>query len=164
MPPVLCCALVLSAFVAASAGPERPTYDTFIVPAGTVLTLEVQARLSSSTSRVGEQVTGRLTQAISREDVELVPAGTKVLGSIVEVHPHAGPRPGRLAVRFHVVEHKITGSRAAIRTTPIAVEGERQKARRFGMPVTRGAEASIEAQSIVACILEAPLRVMIPRR
>ena len=140
------------------------TYDTYIVPAGTALTLEVQTTASSTTSREGEQVTAKLLHAIVRGEVELVPAGSKVFGTIVERQGASGPKPGRLGVRFHVVQHLVTGSRAAIRTELVAAEGGQVRARKFGVPVMRGTEAAIQAGSIVSCNLEEPLRVMIPKR
>jgi hypothetical protein len=139
-------------------------YDTYVVPAGTALTLQLRSSASSSDSRTGEQVTATLMLAIARGEVELVPAGSKVFGTIVEREAHAGSKPGRIGIRFHVVEHAVTGSRAAIRTELIAAEGGQVKARKFGVPVMRGTEAAIQAGSIVSCNLEEPLRVMIPKK
>jgi hypothetical protein len=135
----------------------RTTYTDYQVAAGTFLSIELRTPLSSATARVGDPVDGRLLRPIvGEEDVELVPAGAAVLGTVREVEAAAKKTPGRLALAFHVIEHPDTGSRASIRTTLLTFESERApKAKAFPeIHLARGSDASVT--------LLAPLSVKIP--
>ena len=135
----------------------RTTYANYQVAAGTFLSIELRSSLSSGTARVGDLVEGRLLRAIvADEDVELVPAGATVLGTVREVEPAGKKTPARLAFAFHVVEHPDTGSRATIRSTLLTFESARApKAKTFAeVQLARGADASVT--------LLAPLAVKIP--
>jgi hypothetical protein len=101
-----------------SAGARPATrYEEYRISAGTALPIELRTVLSSSRSRPMDPVEGRLLRAIMADDVELVPAGAVVLGTVSEAEP-AGPRkPGRLSFTFTVIQHPETGSRAMIRAT-----------------------------------------------
>jgi hypothetical protein len=157
-------ACVIFGLLCLASAPARSSSTTYIVPAGTSLTLELLTAASSATSRKGDQVTANLLDPIMRGEAELVPAGSKIYGTVSEVESHGGSRPGRVALRFHVVEHLVTGSRAAIRTGPVTAEGELRKERKFGVPITRGAPAAIQAGAIASVTLEEPLRVVIPKK
>jgi len=98
----------------ASAQPS-PRYDEYRIAAGTALPIELRTALSSETSRRDDVVEGRLQRAVTADDVELVPAGAVLLGSVTDVEPARPGTPGRLAFTFSVVQHPETGSRAPIR-------------------------------------------------
>lgn len=135
----------------------RTTYTDYQVAAGTFLSIELRTPLSSATARVGDPIDGRLLRSIvGEEDVELVPAGATVLGTVREVEAAGKKTPGRLALAFHVIEHPDTGSRASIRTTLLTFESERApKAKAFPeIQLSRGSDASVS--------LLAPLSVKIP--
>jgi hypothetical protein len=145
----------------AGAQPKRPagsTYERYQIAAGTLVAIELRTSLSSATARVGDPVDGRLLRALvaEDEDVELVPAGATVLGTVREVEPAGKKTPGRLAFAFHVIEHPETGSRASVRTTLLSFESERaRKAKTFAdLRLSPGTNASVT--------LLAPLSVKIP--
>lgn len=148
---------------AQNAGPQPKqragsTYEHYQIAAGTFVAIELRTSLSSATARVGDPVDGRLLRALvaEDEDVELVPAGATVLGTVREVEPAGKKTPGRLAFAFHVIEHPDTGSRASVRTTLLSFESERApKAKTFpDVRLTPGTNASVT--------LLAPLSVKIP--
>ena len=141
----------------------RPS-QTYLVPAGTVITVQVQTAADTKASRVGEQITGRLLKpVVSQNDVELIPEGSKVFGTVTLVDPPAGPKPGRLEIRFTVIEHLRTGSKAMIRTVPAAFEGGTKKVRKFGVQKDRGTDAVLTPPAVVSCAMQDPLKVIIPK-
>ena len=133
-------------------------YDEYRVPAGTYLAIELRTRLSSNSNEKGDPVDARLVLPLTSSDgVELVPAGSMVLGSVSEAEPAGKKRQGRLAFAFHVVEHPETGSRASIRGTVLnfASDPPRKGDVYPEVIVEKGVDASIS--------LLAPLTVRIPR-
>jgi hypothetical protein len=160
---VLITALAIASCVgAAAAAPQdkkkRParTYEEFQVAAGTHLAIELRSRLSSNTNQQADPVDGRLLRAVTIDNVELIPAGAPVLGTVSEVEFAGKRKPGFLAFTFHVIEHPETGSRAMIRATVLAYESERPKKGNVfpEVIVEKGREVSVS--------LLAPLTVRIP--
>lgn len=96
------------------------------LPAGTALPLELMTALSSETAKVETPVRARVRSAVQSDGVVVIPAGTVLTGTVVDVE-----RPGRvqgrarLAIRF--TEADLDGAREDIRTNPIAFEGEQTK-------------------------------------
>ncbi|MGE0641391.1 MAG: glycine zipper 2TM domain-containing protein [Thermoanaerobaculia bacterium] len=59
------------------------------VPAGTQVELELTSGLSSQTAVVGDPVSAEVAQTIRVDGEAVIPAGTRVEGRVVEVHPLA---------------------------------------------------------------------------
>ncbi len=127
------------------------------MPAGSVIAVTLRTTVGSATAAVGDQVDATLADAVSREGIVLIPAGSLLHGSVVDVLP-ASERElrGRVAVAFHVIEHALTHSRAAIRTKTIAIDA----------PVPEDKQPSdvrLAAGQALNLILTEPLLVRIPK-
>jgi len=137
-----------------------PRYKDFRVPAGTVLTISLGTDASSGTSRLDDPMVGRLTMAVENEGTELIPAGTTVFGAVSNVAlADEDSGPGRLELRFNLIEHPETRSRVGIRTTAVRFLGEYVKVKRRGVRVTRPAEVQVPHGTIVTATLLEPFTV-----
>lgn len=105
--------------------PARPE-QIVALPAETELELELTAPLSSETSLVGDRVVALLSESLFAEGLEAIPAGSRVVGRVVEAVPQKklGGR-ARLTLLFDRVEMP-SGYRAEIQA-PFEVTGIRQK-------------------------------------
>ena len=105
--------------------PARPE-RIVALPAATELELELTAPLSSESSLAGERVVALLPESVFAEGVEAIPAGSRVVGSVVEAVPQKKfGGQARLTVLFDAVEMP-GGYRAEIQA-PFEVVGVRQK-------------------------------------
>jgi hypothetical protein len=151
--------------------PTASGYKDFRVAAGTHLSIELSTPLASDVNGVDDQVKGRLREAIITEGVELVPAGSVILGTVTEAARAVRDEDrGRIAVRFSVIEHPNTGSRVSIKSAPLAFEAEAtlknaraaaQKAQPGGPPPP-ASEVRVNAGTTLAATLLAPFVVRIP--
>jgi hypothetical protein len=95
------------------------------VAIGSALTARLKSRIDSSTAQVNDQIDAVLSEPVRQDDVELIPGGSILHGTIVQAEPATRETPrGRLQIVFSVVQHAQTRSRAAIRTRPLAFEAE----------------------------------------
>ena len=62
-----------------------PVVKTWVVPAGTQLSVQINAPVSTKTALVGDRVDGRLTADVIVDGKTLVAAGSAVSGSVTEV-------------------------------------------------------------------------------
>lgn len=139
------------------AGRKAARYESYQVPAGTPLSLELRTALNSNSSRPRDQVRGRLRHALTVEGVELVPAGSAVLGTVQETAPAGLKARGFITFEFHVIEHPDTKSLATIRTTALTFHSEPgEKKKTFK-------EVQLDPGADVDVSLLAPLVVRIPR-
>ena len=80
-------------------------YREVTLPAGTVLPVDLQTSVGSDISQVEQRVDGRLRRAVTANGIEVLPAGTAVIG-----HVTAAQRPGRvkgrglIAFRFNQID------------------------------------------------------------
>lgn len=65
--------------------PAPAPIKTYVVPAGTQLSVEIIAPVSTKTAQIGDNVDGRLATDVSVDGKTLVKAGTAVHGSVTEV-------------------------------------------------------------------------------
>ena len=134
-----------------------PTSDDYQIPAGAVVPVTLRTTVGSATSAVGDQVDAELSESISRDGVELIPAGSAMRGSVIDVLPASRDAlRGRVAIAFFVIEHARTGSRAAIKSRPIAVDASQPVDKR---PV----DLMLAAGHHMRVVLAEPLLVRIPR-
>jgi len=140
--------------------PRRKTaaaYTDYQVPAGAVFVVRVRTTVRSAASETGDQVDAVLTKPVTRDGVELIPAGSLLHGTVVDAL-RASPLElrGRIAVAFFVVEHAVTGSRAAIKTRAIAIDAP--------PPVDkRPVDVELTAGQPLNVILSDPLVIHIPK-
>jgi hypothetical protein len=134
-----------------------PAFTDFRLPAGTVVTVKISTTVRSASSSGGDQIDATLTEAISRDGVELLPPGSVMRGTVVDAAGASRREPrGRIAVAFFVIEHVRTRSRAAIRTRPIAVDAAPS-------PDNRPADVELPAGQTLSVVLDKPLWVRIPK-
>ena len=144
--------------------PGATDYNEFKIAAGTPLSIELKSAVGSDSSRAGDQVVGKLLVALESGDTELVPSGAPVFGSIADVRvPERDSGPGRIELRFTIIEHPETKSRVRIRTTAVTAEGERIKTRKRGLPATRLTDARLEPGTVLSVTLLEPFVVKIPK-
>jgi hypothetical protein len=88
------------------------------IPEGTVLRIRLDTTAASNTSHVEDQVYGRLVNAIVINGRTVVPANSKVVGSVINAN-RSGRVKGRatLAVRFHQLAPAGDDETYRIRTT-----------------------------------------------
>ncbi len=161
-------AFVLALLVGAVPVGSQPArdrgFDDFKIAAGTLLSIELRTAAASDTSHPGDPIEGKLLVALSSGDTELVPAGAGVFGSVAATRgPDRESGPGRLELRFTVMEHPETRSKVPLRATTVVFEGERIKARRHGFPTTRLTDARVAPGTIVTVTLTEPFNVRIPK-
>ena len=120
-----------------SADPIRPTappappmkvYEEFIVPAESVLGLQLMTTVTTETSKVEDPVEAKVTRDLRVGGSVVIPAGTRVAGSVTTIEK-AGKVKGRarIGVRFTMlVLADVEGTRVPIRTDAVFRESESQ--------------------------------------
>jgi hypothetical protein len=106
--------------------PEPParTFAEYVVSADSVIGLQTENRLSSETSRVEDRVDARVTRDVRAGDHVAIPAGTRALGSVMQVERGGKFKErARLGVRFHTLV-LADGTRIPISTETIFREGD----------------------------------------
>jgi hypothetical protein len=104
--------------------PPAPVIVDLVVPADSVLGLQVERTVTSETARVEDRVEARVTRDVRVSDRVAIPAGSLVQGSVTEVERGGKVKErARLGVRFHTVV-LADGTRVPIRTDAIVREGQ----------------------------------------
>ncbi len=84
--------------------PAEPRFEEFTVPADAVIGLELESSVSSETARVEDRVEARVTRDVRSNGRVVVPAGSRVLGSVSAVERGGKMKErARLGVRFHTL-------------------------------------------------------------
>jgi hypothetical protein len=120
-----------------------PQYREVIIPAGTVLALELQSAVASDSSNVEDPVRATLRRGITVGGVEAVPAGSAVLGNVTAVE-RSGRVKGRaqIAFRFNRIDPVGNAERLAIQTgtvSRVAEATKKQDAAKIGGGAVGGA-------------------------
>jgi len=99
--------------------PPEPVYDELVVPAESVLGLQLDTPVSSETAVIEDRVDARLTREVMAGDVVAIPAGARVMGVVTMVE-HGGKirERGRLGIRFHTLILP-DGTRTSINTDTV---------------------------------------------
>ena len=133
-----------------------PGFTEHQIPAGQVIPVRTRTAIRSDTNRPGDAVEVVVTDAITQDDIELIPTGSTLLGSVFDAHPAtSADRTGRLVLAFSVIQHATTGSRAAITTTPTTIEAA-------AAPGKRPIDIDIRRGHGLYVVLSKPLWVHIP--
>ncbi len=109
-------------------GPEpatpQHTIDDLVVPADSVIGLQMDTPVSSENARVEDRVDARVTRDLRVNGKVAVPAGTRVQGSVTVVDRGGKFKErARLGVRFHTLV-LADGTRVPISTDTVFREGE----------------------------------------
>jgi hypothetical protein len=104
--------------------PPRPQIVEVVIPASSVLGLQVENSISSETARVEDRVEARVTRDVRADGQVAIPAGTKVIGNVIVVERGGKLKDrARLGVRFHTVV-LASGDQLPLRSDAIYREGE----------------------------------------
>jgi type IV secretory pathway VirB10-like protein len=121
--------------------PEREFVEV-VVPASSVIGLQVETSLSTERARVEDRVDARVTRDVSAEGRVAIPSGSRVIGSVILVERGGKIKErARLGVRFHTLVF-ADGTELPIRTEAIYREGESpsgDSARKIGGAAVGGA-------------------------
>jgi hypothetical protein len=80
--------------------PLKAGESSITIPSGTILPVRLNSTISSAKSKPGQLITGRIMQNVPLPSGELIRAGSKVIGHIVEVTPATTTVPARISLQF----------------------------------------------------------------
>ncbi len=103
----------------ASAGPGLPEYREVIIPNGTVLSMSLITPMGSDSSAVEDAVRAELTQAVTVDGREVLPAGAQVEGSVTAVDG-AGRVTGLATIAFRLTSIQVEGERYELQAAPVS--------------------------------------------
>jgi hypothetical protein len=122
---------------------RRVEYREVTIPAGTVLPVELATAVASDTSNVEDRVRGTLRRAIVIDGVQVLPAGTALLGHVTSAERSARVKGrGTIAFRFTQIDPPGDAGRVAIRTgviSRVAPATKKQDAAKIGGGAAGGA-------------------------
>jgi len=102
----------------------QKVWEEVTVPADSVVGLQLESSLSSETARVEDRVDARVTRDVRVDGHVVIPAGTRVLGSVVLVERGGKIKDrARLGSRFHTLVLPDS-TRTSIATDTVFREGE----------------------------------------
>jgi type IV secretory pathway VirB10-like protein len=104
--------------------PRVPQFEEVIVPAGSVIGLQLETALSSDRARLEDRVEARVSRDVMAAGRVAIPVGARVMGSVIEIDKGGKVKsPARIGIRFHTLV-LADGSEVALRTNPIYRDGE----------------------------------------
>ena len=122
--------------------PARPAFVEVVVPASSVVGLNVERSITSETARVEDRVEARVTRDVMADGRVAIPAGTRVIGDVTLVERGGKMKDkARLGVRFHTLV-LANGNQVPFRTDAIFREGSSpgaESARKIGGAAIGGA-------------------------
>jgi len=106
-----------------SRSPE-PVFEEIVLPASSVVGLELETTVTTERARVEDRVDARVTRDVYADGRLAIPAGSRVIGLVTEVERGGKVKErARLGVRFHTLVLG-SGRQVALRTETIYREGE----------------------------------------
>jgi type IV secretory pathway VirB10-like protein len=122
--------------------PRAPQFEEVVLPASSVIGLEVDTALSSERARVEDRVEARVTRDVMSGGRVAIPAGSRVIGAVTLVERGGKVKQAaRLGVRFHTLV-LADGNQVSLSTEPVYREGESpaaDSARKIGGAAVGGA-------------------------
>ena len=104
--------------------PRVPQFEELILPASSVISLQIESPLTTERARVEDRVDARVTRDVLAAGRVAIPAGSRVLGSVTLVERGGKVKErARLGVRFHTLVLG-DGSEVSLQTEPVYREGE----------------------------------------
>ena len=102
---------------------RTPIVEDLVVPAGTIITIQLVAPLSSETAKVEDPAEAVIAENVTVDQIVAVPAGTKVLGSVTIAEKGGKVKePARVGVRFHTLV-LASGAEVLLTIDPLVQEG-----------------------------------------
>jgi hypothetical protein len=106
------------------AEPPQRVLTELVVPAESVIGLQIETPVSSERARVEDRVEARVSRDVRVHDAVAIPAGSRAIGSVVQVDRGGKFRErARLAIRFETIV-LTDGTRVPITTDTIYREGQ----------------------------------------
>jgi hypothetical protein len=130
-----------SAAAAAPAAPPAPMMMEMTVPAGTALEITLDTPVASDTSKVEDAVRGKVAKAIAIDGMTTIPAGSVVMGTVVEANPSARVK-GRASITIRFNRVVVANTPYTIQTARISREAAATKgedAKKVGIGAGAGA-------------------------
>jgi hypothetical protein len=122
--------------------PQRRLYDELVIPADSVIGLQVENAVTTERAKVEDPVRARVTRDVRVRDQVAIPAGARAEGSVTLVDRGGKLKDqARLGIRFHTIV-LADGTRLPINTETIYREGEsptRESAAKIGGGAVGGA-------------------------
>jgi hypothetical protein len=122
--------------------PPVPQFEEVIVPAASVIGLQVESTLSTERARLEDRVEARVTRDVLAAGRVAIPAGSRMIGSVTLVERGGKVKErARLGLRFHTLVLG-DGSEVALQTEPIYRDGESpagDSAKKIGVAAAGGA-------------------------
>jgi hypothetical protein len=122
--------------------PRVPQFEEVILPAASVIGLQLETHLSSERARVEDRVNARVTRDVLAAGRVAIPAGARVLGAVTVVDKGGKVKgAARLGIRFHTLI-LTDGSEVPLQTEAIYREGESpssNSAKKIGVAAVGGA-------------------------
>ena len=122
--------------------PARKLYDELVIPADSVIGLQVETAVTTERAKLEDQVRARVTRDVRVRDQVAIPAGARAEGSVTLVERGGRLKDqARLGIRFHTMV-LADGTRLPINTETIYREGEspaRESAAKIGGAAVGGA-------------------------
>ena len=122
--------------------PPRKLYDELVIPADSVIGLQVENAVTTERAKVEDQVRARVTRDVRVGEHVAIPAGARAEGSVTLVERGGRLKDqARLGIRFHTIV-LADGTRLPINTETIYREGEspaRESAAKIGGAAVGGA-------------------------
>ena len=122
--------------------PPRKHFDELVIPADSVIGLQVENAVTTERAKVEDPVRARVTRDVRVRDQVAIPAGARAEGSVTLVDRGGKLKDqARLGIRFHTIV-LADGTRLPINTETIYREGEspaRESAAKIGGGAVGGA-------------------------
>ncbi len=116
--------------------------ETFVLPADSVIGLELEHSVSSETAQPEDRVDARVARDVKIDGAVVIPAGSRVRGAVTRVENGGRFKErGRIEIRFHTLV-LAGGDTQSIATDPLFREGEnvgRKASARIGATAAGGA-------------------------
>jgi len=104
--------------------PRSPRFEELVLPAASVIGLQVETALSSERARIEDRVDARVTRDVMADGHVAIPAGSRVLGSVTLVDRGGKLKErARLGIRFHTLV-LADGSEVPLNTEPFYRDGD----------------------------------------
>jgi hypothetical protein len=110
-----------AAIAAEPSAPPAPRFREVTIPEETPISVTLETPVASNTSQVEDQVRGTLAKAIVVSGTTVVPAGSAVIGSVIEAK-ESGRVQGRASVALRFDRLIVRGESHRIQTARIARE------------------------------------------
>jgi len=104
--------------------PRVPQFEEVILPASSVIGLQLETSLSSERARLEDRVEARVSRDVMAAGRVAIPVGARVVGSVIEIDKGGKVKtPAHIGIRFHTLV-LADGTEVALRTEPIYRDAE----------------------------------------